>query len=145
MKVVADVNIVLSSLLTKGNSSKVFNLNYIFSKFDFISPDFILEELAKHKEEFFKRTKLSEYEFNETIEFLLEQITIVPRSEFSDFLQKAREMLPNHLKDIQYLALALRFNCPIFSGDKTLKELLSSSNIKVFPPREMLSKFETEI
>jgi len=58
MKVVADVNVVLSSLLTKGNSSKVFNLNYIFSKFDFISPDFILEELAKHKEEFFKRTKL---------------------------------------------------------------------------------------
>jgi len=58
-------------------------------------------------------------------------------------LPKAKEMLLHHLKDIQYLALALRFNCPIFSGDKTLKELLSISDIKVFSPREMLSKFET--
>ena len=39
MLVVVDVNVILSSLLSKGNSFDVFALNYLFRKFDFIAPD----------------------------------------------------------------------------------------------------------
>ena len=141
MKIVVDVNVVLSSLLTKGDSSKTFELNFAFNKFDFVAPDFLLTELEKHKEEFFKRSKLPEEEFDEAYEFILGQITFIPKSEFSEFLPKAEKMLSEHLKDAPYLALALKLNCPIFSGDKTLKKFLSKTDIEVLSPKEMLNKF----
>ncbi|MBU4070441.1 MAG: hypothetical protein KJ646_05655 [Nanoarchaeota archaeon] len=138
MELVIDVNVVLSSLLTKGDSFKVFALNNLFNKFNFVAPEFLLRELEKHKEEFLKRSKLSKQEFEEILEFLLEQITFIPKSEFSEFLPKAKTLLSKHLKDVPYLALALKLNCSIFSGDKTLRKL---SPIEILSPKEMLSKF----
>jgi len=59
MEIVVDVNVVLSSLLTKGDSFNVFALNFVFNKFNFVAPEFLLIELEKHKGEIFKRSKLS--------------------------------------------------------------------------------------
>ena len=143
MKLVVDANVVLSSLLTKGDSSKVFELNSAFNKFDFVAPDFLLIELEKHKREFFERSKLTEEEFEEAVEFILEQITIVSKSEFSEYVPEAKKLLSEHLKDVQYLALSLELNCPIFSGDKVLKSLLSKTSVEILSPKEMLSKFDT--
>ncbi|MBI2106260.1 hypothetical protein HYT56_05510 [Candidatus Woesearchaeota archaeon] len=139
MEVVVDVNVIFSSLLTKGDSSKVFELNFIFNKFDFVAPEFLLIELEKHKEEFFNRSRLSGEEFDEFLEFILEQITLIPKSEFSGSLPKAKKLASKHLKDVQYIALALELKCPIFSGDKSLKEL--SDNVEVLNPKGLLSKF----
>lgn len=139
MKIIVDVNVVLSSLLTKGDSSKVFSLNFISSKFDLISPEFFIIELEKHKKEFFNRSKLSKEEFDETLKFILEQITFIPKADFSEFLPQAKKLLDEDLKDVQYVALALKFNCPIFSGDKKLKNSLETSSIKVLSPKEMLN------
>jgi len=57
MRIVVDVNVVLSALLNKGDSFNVFALNELFGKFDFVAPEFLLTELKKHEEEFFKRSK----------------------------------------------------------------------------------------
>lgn len=135
MKIVVDVNVVLSSLLTKGDSSEIFKLNSIFNKFEFTAPEFLLTELEKHKEEFFKRSKLSRDEFDEALEFVLAQIDFIPKSEFSEYLPKAEKMLSEHLKDVPYVALALKLNCPIFSGDKKLKKIFP---VKILNPKEML-------
>ncbi|RJS69154.1 hypothetical protein CW713_05800 [Methanophagales archaeon] len=51
-----------------------------------------------------------------------------------EFIPKAKRLLSTHPKDVPYLALALKFNCPIFSGDKTLKRL---SPVKVLSPKEV--------
>ena len=139
MLIVVDVNVVLSSLLTKGNSFNVFALNDLFDKFNFIAPEFLLTELEKHKETIFKRSELSKDIFERTLRLVLKQITLVSESDFSEFLQRAKELLPTHLKDVQYVALAIKLNCPIFSGDKILKEL---SPIKVLSPKEILKEFE---
>ncbi len=138
MELVADVNVVLSSLLTKGNSFKVFALNDCFNKFNFVAPEFLIKELEKYKEIFLKRSGLPRHEFEEVLEFLLEQITIIPKSEFSEFLPKAKELLSEHIKDSPYVALALKLDCPIFSGDKVLKKL---SPVEILSPKEMLDKF----
>ncbi len=138
MELVVDVNVVLSSLLTKGNSFKVFALNDSFNKFNFIAPEFLLTELEKYKENFLKRSGLSKDEFEEVLEFLLEQITFIPNSEFSEFLPKAKELLPEHIKDSPYVALALKLDCSIFSGDKILKKI---SPVEILSPKEMLNKF----
>jgi predicted nucleic acid-binding protein len=66
---------------------------------------------------------------------LFEEINIVPAEEFKEFVPKAEKMLSGHIKDVPYLALALKLECPIFSGDKVLKRL---SPVRVFSPRELL-------
>jgi predicted nucleic acid-binding protein len=95
MRLVVDVNVVISSLMKDGISFKVFSLNSILQKFELVAPDFFMSEISRHKEEL---------------------------------------LLSDHLKDVPYVALALKFNCPIFSGDKILKNL---SPVKVCSPREL--------
>ncbi len=138
MKIVVDVNVVISSLLTKGDSFKVFAINFMTKKFDFIAPELLLLELNNHKIEIISRSKILEDDFNEVRNFIIEQISFIPRQNFEDCLNNAKKILSNHQKDIPYLALAMKTNCPIFSGDKILKEL---SPIDVFNPKEMLDKF----
>ena len=138
MEAVVDVNVIFSSLLTKGDSLKVFELNFVFDRLDFFAPEFLLIELEKHREEFLNRSKLSREEFDEVLEFILEQITLIPNSEFSEYLPKAEKLSSTHLKDVQYVALSLKLNCYIFSGDKSLKKL---AGVEVLNPKELLSRF----
>jgi len=132
---VVDANVIVSCLVNKGVAFDVFLLNSIFEKFEFVAPEFLLVEIEKHREELYKETKLSRDEFDELVEFLTGEITVIPSSHFLEFLPQARKLLAEHSKDAPYVALALRLNCPIFSGDKVLKQL---SPVKVLSPREVL-------
>jgi len=135
-KFVVDANVVISSLINKGVPFSVFSLNSASNKFEFIAPEFLLEEVKKHKSRVLKFTKLSEQEFEKVYEFLINEITFIPAKKFLDFLPKAKQLAP-HEKDATYIALSLASNCPIFSGDKGL--LKSKAN--VISPRELLNKF----
>ena len=138
MELVVDVNVVFSSLLSRGDSFNVFAVNSMVNKFEFVAPEFLLVELDKHKGEIFKRSKLTRDIFDGALEFVLGQINFIPKDEFSESLLKAEKLASKHLKDVQYVALALELKCPIFSGDKSLKEL---SGIEVLTPKELLSRF----
>ena len=135
MRLVVDANVVVSSLLRGGVPFKVFALNSSLNRFEFLAPDFLLSETEKHKEELIRETKLPEDIFFDTMSFLFEEVNIVPAEEFKEFVPKAKKMLSGHIKDVPYLALALKLGCPIFSGDKVLKRL---SPIRVFSPRELM-------
>ena len=135
MMLVVDANVIISCLLKKAGTFDVFLLNSMLKKFELVAPEFLMIEVGKHKEELLKETKLPKDEFDEVMEFLVEEITFVPTSQFLEFLPKAKGLLSEHSKDVPYLALALKLNCPIFSGDKTLKRL---SPVKVLSPREVL-------
>ena len=139
MFVVVDVNVIISSLYHKGDSLNVFILNSIFNKFDFVIPDFFLVELNKHTERIQRESKLPNEEIIKIADFVTRQISVITQSEFEEFLPKAKEIAKNHLKDVPYIALSLKLNCPIFSGDRTLKEIY----FNVLPPKEMLEKFYT--
>ena len=135
MMLVVDANIIVSCLLKKAVTFDVFLLNSVLKKLEFGAPEFLWIEVGEHKEELLKETKLPKDEFDEVMEFLVEEITIVPGSQFLEFISKAKQHLSEHSKDVPYLALALKLNCPIFSGDKTLKKL---SPVKIMSPREVL-------
>lgn len=138
MYLVVDPNVVISAIITKGNASNVFSLNSINKKFNFIAPNFLFIELGKHTERIMRETHFSEEILNEEVEFVMSQITFILEEEFSNYTEKAREILKGHEKDVPYLALALAFNCRIFSGDKELKSIIP--NI-VITPRELLEEF----
>jgi len=135
MKLVVDANVVISCLVKKGVTFDVVLLNSVLKKLELVAPEFLMIEVGKHKEELLKETKLTKGEFEEVMEFLVEEITFLSASQFLEFLPEARRLLSEHPKDVPYLALALKLNCPIFSGDKTLKRL---SPVKVLSPRELL-------
>ena len=136
-KLVIDANVIISSLINAGIPSKVFDLNSKLSKFDFIAPEFLMEEVKKHEDKLLKLTKFSKEEFEKTYKLLMDEITFISKEEFSEFLTKAKELAP-HDKDVPYVALSLAANCPIFSGDKGLL----NSKAEVLPPRQVLDILE---
>ena len=69
---------------------------------------------------------------------MLKQITFIPEEQFKDKIKEARIILKNHEKDVPYLALALKLNCKIFSGDKILRNIIPD---KVVTPLELLKEF----
>ena len=138
MYLVVDPNVLISALIMKGNASRVFSLNSIIQKFDLIAPNFLILEVGRNTERIAKKTHFSQEEIEEQVEFLMSEITIIPDEEYRHKLLEARQLLKEHEKDVTYLALALAFNCKIFSGDKTLKELIPEM---VFTPREILEGF----
>lgn len=138
MYLIIDPNIVISALIRKGNVSEIFSLNSILKKFEFIAPNFLIIELGKHTKKIMEKTHFSEELIKEEIEFILSQITFISDNEYNEKTREAKEILKEHEKDVPYLALALAFNCNIFSGDKVLKSLIPD---KVKTPREVLEEF----
>lgn len=132
MLLAVDANVIFSSLIRKGNSFKVFEANKIFKKFNFIAPEFLFDEINKKTDRIVSLTQLKKEELFKILDFIKDQTDFIPYSEFIDKLSEAREI---NYKDSPYVALALKFNCPIFSGDKKLKE---RNKVEVFSPRELL-------
>ena len=135
MKLVVDANVVFSALVSKGVAFSVFFLNSLVKKFEFIAPEYLWVEIEKRKNKILEYSGFSEEELDEVINFLKKEIEIIPDSEFLDLLPEAEKFIKGHEKDSPYLALALAFNCGIFSGDKRLKEL---SPVRVYSPKELL-------
>jgi|Deesub1362B_J571_1020462.scaffolds.fasta_scaffold40536_1 predicted nucleic acid-binding protein len=136
MKLVVDANVVFSALVKKGVAFLVFLLNSLSKKFEFIAPEYLWIEIDNKKEKVLKYSRLSGKELEELTSFLKREIEIIPNSEFLEFIPKAESLLKCHEKDTPYLALALAFNCAIFSGDEKLESL---SPVPVYSPRELLN------
>ncbi|MBI2449348.1 hypothetical protein HYV49_03555 [Candidatus Pacearchaeota archaeon] len=140
MFIVVDSNVVISAVLNRGNLLNIFIKNFSEKVFNFIAPNFLILEVGKHTEKIAKKTKFSDDEVLEMLEFVCGQITFVPDEYFKDNLEEARKILKEHEKDVPYLALALAFKCKIFSGDKVLKSIIPD---RIKTPRELLDEFYT--
>ncbi len=117
MLLVVDATIFTSGLVARG-----FTLELFFSdKLQLIVPDWIFAEIEEHKEEILKRSGLSEDEFNLFINLLITRVDIVPAEEFKEYLSKAEKISPDP-DDVQYFALALKHNCPVWSNDQDFKQ-----------------------
>ncbi len=138
MIVVVDANVIFSALLGRGNTFNVFESNKIFQRFEFVAPEFLFTEIGKRMDKILAHTKLNKDEVSQIFGFLKDQINFVPAS---DFLDKLEEAVKINKKDSPYIALALKLNCPIFSGDKRLKQ---QNIVKVYSPKELLDLLSKE-
>ncbi|MBI2084046.1 MAG: DNA-binding protein [Candidatus Aenigmarchaeota archaeon] len=117
MLLVADANIFVSALISRG-----FTLDLFFSdKLQPIVPDWIFGEIEEHKYEILEKSGLSEDEFNLFISLLITRVEIEPAEDFKEWLSKAEKISPDP-DDVQYFALALKYNCPIWSNDPDFKQ-----------------------
>jgi len=134
LDIVVDANILFSALIKDDHIRGLL----LFIKHKIYVPEFILDEINKYKEEIIKRGNISEEEFKEVFNEILEnsKINIVPKEDFESYIGKAREISPD-LKDIHYFALALKLNCPICSDDKDFKrqdkvKILKTSEVDIY-------------
>jgi predicted nucleic acid-binding protein len=91
-------------------------------------------ELSNNLDKIASLSKLSKEEISKVLEFIKKSVEIIPLKSFEDKAKEAVSEAP-HLKDVPYVALALKFNCKIFSGDKGLKKALPG---RVIIPSEAL-------
>src|SRR3989338_6093813 len=131
MDLVIDANIVFSALISsEGKTSEL-----LFSdNLKLHAPEFLFEEIFKYKEEIIKKSKLSENDFNTSLTLISSRIKTKTFQEFKSNIKKAKEISPDP-KDIEYLAIAIKLNCPLWSNDKALKK---QKAVKIISTSELL-------
>ncbi len=134
MLVVLDANVLCSALIAKGRIAEM-----LFSdKLEIIAPELLFVEFERHRQEILSKSKLSESEFSVLLALFKKRVKIVPIDEFEDRFFEASSLLnvKEHFKDTAYVALALKFNCPLWSDEKLLKKInvrvLNTSEVNAF-------------
>ena|SRR3989344_3059257 len=130
MEFVVDANIIVSALVSpSGKTSEM-----LFSeKLKLYTPEYLLKEVDKYKKEISDKSGLSFEEISVLLSLISLNLEFAPFSEFKDFIKEASEICPDQ-KDIEYFALALKLNCPLWSNDKRLKQ----GSLKVLTTSELL-------
>ncbi len=132
MKVVVDANVVISILMAKGSKHKLFFSNEL----ELLSPDIVLFEIGKYWKDISERSRLSERELDIEFSTVREQINVIPSGRLLEWIKKGAEVSPDP-DDAEYFALALKFNCLIWSEDRLLAK---QHVVEVLNTRDLLKK-----
>jgi predicted nucleic acid-binding protein len=134
MKLIIDTNVLISALLKNSVTREIL----LFPSFEFLLPEYALEEVEPHKGLISKRSGLGKDEIDVILSILLENITIIPANEIKPFLAKADKLI-GHIDplDVPFVALALSVeNDGIWSNDKHFEDL---KGIKVWKTADLLN------
>ncbi len=138
MELIIDANELFSAVIALSRGRETKKTEIIFSdKVQLISPALLFYELEKYRELIKAKTGFADTDLDVLIEILKLRIKAIPLHEFSEFISKA-ESICKDAKDLPYFALALKQKCPLWSGDKALKE---QSTIMVFNTKELVERF----
>ena len=134
MLLVVDANRVFSALLSGGKTFDVFLANKRLRRFEFIAPEFLFSEIDRHFNEILKRSELRREGLEKVFKFIRGQIEFIPFEEFNRYAGEAEKLAP-HDKDVQYFALALAFDCGVWSNEKAFRK---QSRVKVFSTGKLI-------
>ncbi|MBI2107958.1 hypothetical protein HYU10_01370 [Candidatus Woesearchaeota archaeon] len=133
MKLVADTNI-LFTFFWEGSFTKGLLAD---QDFDFFAPEYALEEINRHSSEIMEKTNISSEKFKEFRTDIAIFVEFIPVEEYRQLLPRALSLMPTNPNDIDFLALALKLNLPIWSNDPGLKK---QSKVKVYTTPELLKE-----
>ena len=133
MLIVIDSNVLFSALI-KDSTTRRLILEYTGF---FLFPEFIFEEMEKHKDELLQKSKMSEEDFNQLLELLLTKVLIVPNLSLEKHYDKAFELVKDiDQDDLLFFACTLHYpESVIWSDDAKLKK---QSKIKIINTYEMM-------
>src|SRR3989344_676717 len=131
MKVVADSNRIIASLLKSGTTREIlFNGN-----FDFVAPEFIKEEISKYKLDLIKKAKITAEEFDVLLSLFFERIKLIPKNEYRRYTEELKSKISD-TKDIPYIACCLAAKAEgIWSHDP---HFLKQDKAKIFTNKDLL-------
>lgn len=131
MELVIDANVFIAALISPhGHTACLFFLDFL----RLYAPEFLLDELEKHKEEISAKAGLSEEDFRRASAILEARVKFVSLTELIVFFPSAKRISPDP-DDMAYFALALKLCCPLWSNDGQLK---SQPEVKVFSTSELI-------
>ncbi|MFZ2456828.1 MAG: PIN domain-containing protein [Candidatus Altiarchaeia archaeon] len=130
--VVVDSNVLFTFFFKNSVAKKILPRRV----FEFYSPVYALEEINFHREEILKKTRISVDSFAKLREELALFVEFIPSDEYSSFW-KAASFIPDK-DDIDFVALALKMGCPLWSNDKELKK---QSLVEILTTDEFIKKY----
>ena len=133
MLLVVETNILYSFFWKNSPTHKILSS----AEVELFAPKFALTELDKHKEGILFNSKIKGSEFSELKRLLSMLVEFADISEYSGFIEEAKSLFPEHLKDVDFFALALKLNCSLWSKEKLHAK---QSKVKVYSTSELLKE-----
>lgn len=121
VKVIVDANIVFSAILN--SNGKIGDLLINASPdINFIAPDFLRHEIAKHYNKLCKIAGLSLDQVKEAEFMICRDVTFISEEQIrlSAWIAAAKLVEDIDPKDAHYIAYSKHFRCKLWSGDKAL-------------------------
>jgi len=91
-------------------------------------------EIGRNLDEIVKRSKLSRGELARIFAFIKKEIEFIPFKEFNEYADRSLAIAP-HKKDVHYFALALKFDCGLWSNEVAFRR---QTNVKIFSDDELM-------
>jgi uncharacterized protein len=130
MKVVFDTNVMLSSLLFSGFSTKVYD--FCVFRYNVITSDWLLEEL---EEKLKGKFKLNDEQVDDILNILHERMAVVhPFNDLPDICRDADD------NNVLQLADYIKADC-IITGDKDLLVLEKYKETQILSPRQFYDRY----
>lgn len=135
MNIVIDSNVLFSALIKNSTTRKLI-LEYEGS---FLFPEFIFEEIEKHKAELLKKSKMDQEDFDTLLKIILQKVTVIPNEEMEPHKQDAVEIMSGlDMNDVIFVACALTYHGSIiWSDDKGLKR---QARVRIVTTEDVLKK-----
>ncbi|HLD87498.1 MAG TPA: PIN domain-containing protein [Candidatus Nanoarchaeia archaeon] len=131
MKIVIDSNRLIAALLKDSTTREI-----LFSRnFEFIAPEFIREELVKHRQYLMQKIKTQEDHYVALLSLLFERVNMIPKKEYESYFTELRSEIPD-FKDVPYLACCLARKAQgIWTHDP---HFLEQKKSKIYTNKELL-------
>ena len=134
MKIVIDVNRVLSALIRDSTTRKII-LN---SQFDFYFPEPSLHKIRKYKDYILEKSGLTEDEYDKLMATLFKYIKLVPTEEIEKNWDEAKKIM-EHIdpEDVVFIATALSIaDSVIWSDDRHFEK---QDKVKVLKTEDIIN------
>lgn len=139
--IVVDANIIISSLIKKNSKIREFLLR---EDINYFSPEFVLQEIEKHRNKLIKATELTADEVILFFYRTLKNIKFIRPALISRAnMKKAYELCKDiDEKDTIYIALTLELASLLWTGDKKLINGLEEKGFKqIITSTKLFSSF----
>ena len=140
MKCIVDTNV----LFTFFWKSSAFSILSQRDDLQLFSPAYALEEIEKYESEIIQKAKLTKEKFQRLKEDLALTIHFMYEDEYASSFKNAAALakeLPEEnreefLEDIDFIALSLKMDCPLWTHDKLLRK---QSRVHVLGTKEIIT------
>jgi len=138
---VVDTNRVIATLLRDGVVRRVLYCLHMMGV-NILSPKELVDELLEHIDEIAERMSMDRDQVLSILrEHILSKIKLCNISEYREYLKPAVGICEKFdIEDSPFIALALKYNCPIWSNDSDLKN--EQKTIKVLTTKEIIESIE---
>lgn len=115
MILVIDANSIIAAIIKDSETRKII----VSGEFGLVSPEFLIEEIEKHKGYIVRKSGMSNDEIDLLITLLLRRIRILPYTDYENKIAEAEKIIDKDVLDVPYVAVYLALRCDgIWTNDK---------------------------